>query len=189
MSLAIGLAAVTAACTARPDVAVACSCEEPSPPVTELEGSDAVFAGRVARVRGAGLFSGESTIVATVQVDEVWKGPVRARLAVTTESDGAACGYPFERGQKVLVYAYEHRGDLETDLCSRTTPLQFAEEDLTALGEGAVPPPDPLVVQAVQRLLDRPLTTGLVLVVLAVAAGLLIRRRRQGGAGTTRAGG
>lgn len=165
---------------AGPDVALACSCEEPYPPRAAFEESDAVFSGRVVRVHGAGLLGAGSTIVATVQVQQVWKGPVRARLSVITESDGAACGYSFQRGREVLIYAYEHRGDLGTGLCTRTALLSEAGRDLAALGHGMVPAPEPLPVRALRPLTDRPLATALTLVIAVVVARWLRRRSRPG---------
>jgi hypothetical protein len=46
---------------------------------------------------------------ATLRVSEVWKGPERETLEVSTSSQEAACGVPFEEGQEYLVYAYGGR--------------------------------------------------------------------------------
>jgi hypothetical protein len=178
MSLALGFAVMLAVVVLVPGVALACSCPEPDSPQVAREQSAAVFAGRVVRIRPVGLLDvgPDRRVVATVEVQQVWKGPVQQRVAVVTERDEALCGYPFARGQEVLVYAQEHADQLRTGLCTRTTLLRLADEDLAVLGQGTTPPAAPLALQVVQPLLDRPLITGLALALL-VAAGLWLRRR------------
>ena len=59
-----------------------------------------------------------------------------------TSSLGAGdCGFPFEAGQAYLVYAYEDADDdlLAAWLCTRTRPLEYAQDDLEFLGEGQIP--------------------------------------------------
>jgi hypothetical protein len=106
-------------------------------------------------------------------VDASWKGVQGDTLVVITS--GSSCTYKFERGRRYLVYAYTQpfplkgfgsgrRGDpgptwpdtlgpqprYETDLCTRTRPLEEADIDFCQfrapghLRRGAsVPNPDP----------------------------------------------
>jgi hypothetical protein len=68
-------------------------------------------------------------------VSEQFKGPhAVARILVATEQHTAACGYPFEIGGEYLVYAYaDDDGVLWTSICSRTTTLEMATDDLAIL--------------------------------------------------------
>jgi hypothetical protein len=74
------------------------------------------------------------------RVSEVWKGPQRATLEVITQrADGVSCGYPFKEGQEYLVYADGKGEPFETALCSGTTHLSKADEELALLGNGEKP--------------------------------------------------
>ena len=109
-----------------PGRVLACSCV-PSPPFEKsVKEADAVFAGAVAsseQVSGV-----ETEVVAptygefvyTFNVDEVVSGEVGATVEVHAYSSSAACGIQFREGDRYVVFAYERRGDLETNLCSRT---------------------------------------------------------------------
>ena len=115
-----------------PDCASACSCFGPSIEQA-LSSSEAVFSGQVTAIeKEAG------TATATLRVTEVWKGPERGTLEVSTSSQESACGFPFEAGREYLLYAYGKRG-LKTDICTGTKPLEKAGADLTVLGDGEKP--------------------------------------------------
>ena len=60
-------------------------------------------------------------------------------MEVKTPVSGASCGYHFEEGQGYLVYAYGKGEPFETDICSGTTHLSKADEDLALLGNGEKP--------------------------------------------------
>jgi len=70
------------------------------------------------------------------RVSEVWKGPTRETLELTTQSQGSACGYSFSEGRKYLVDA---TGKMSISLCSETKPLSEASELVEALGNGETP--------------------------------------------------
>ena len=139
-----------------PDCASACSCAAlPGTPQERareaLSGSKAVFTGEVVRfekpppattmVEGTMwtiMGGGGPKATATLRVSEVWKGPRRQTMTVTTEADsGVGCGYPFEDGREYLVYATGKTPSVS--LCSETKPLSEADADLEALGDGSVP--------------------------------------------------
>ncbi len=122
-------------------VSYACSCLPPPPPKESLEASSAVFSGKVLKIEDAGEF--ERAV--TLEVKGIWKGVAGKTVTIRTASNGAICGYSFVKGKSYLVYAREiKRGEgeeaeklLMTGLCSRTTPLEAAEEDLKELGPEA----------------------------------------------------
>jgi hypothetical protein len=118
----------------------ACSCIVPPGPKKALSSSAAVFSGEVTAIerKEAAASHHPGTVTVTLRVSEVWKGPQRSTLEVTTPSQDGACRYPFEEGREYLVYASGGR-DLMVSLCSPTTPLSKAGADLTALGNGEKP--------------------------------------------------
>jgi hypothetical protein len=77
-----------------------------------------------------------SSMRGTLQVSEVWKGPQKDTLEVSTPRDGAACGYYFKEGQEYLVYAYGKEESFKVDLCSQTKLVSKAEANLRVLGDG-----------------------------------------------------
>ena len=131
-----------------PQCASACSCAIESNPKERakeaMSDSEAVFSGEVAEVKEGpptkmmGM-SGVRTSRVTLRASEVWKGPQRETLEVSTPRDGMTCGYPFKEGQEYLVYAYTGKQGLEVDLCNGTQRLTEAEADLEVLGAGKKP--------------------------------------------------
>jgi hypothetical protein len=69
-----------------------------------------------------------------LRVERSWKGPSCTELKVETGRGDGDCGYPFEVGKSYLVYAHKDGEVLRTNICTRTRPMDIAEEDLTALG-------------------------------------------------------
>ncbi len=124
-----------------PDCASACSCA--MPPGTQQERteralakSSAVFAGEVVDLKkGDKIWSSVPSTMVSFRVSEVWKGPERETLEVSTPSQGGACGYPFSEGRKYLVYA-EGKKRMKVDSCGETTPLSEVSANLEALGNG-----------------------------------------------------
>jgi hypothetical protein len=98
-----------------------------------------VFSGEVAAIdrNQKGPFGGVDEV--SFRVSEVWKGPKRETLELTTQSQGSACGYHFEEEQEYLVYAYGKGKPFQVDLCSETKPLSKAGVDLAVLGNGEKP--------------------------------------------------
>jgi|GEM_PF-1368678 len=136
---ALVLLIAVAALVTFPSPAHACDCPEPPPPEEAIADADAVFAGEVVETR---LVGGEhdGDLFARIAVEDVWKGEVTETVEVRTAPHTATCGYHFSEGGRELVYAgVDDEGGFTTSLCSRTTPLDSAEEDLAALGEGDAP--------------------------------------------------
>ena len=145
-ALASSLLTVLGAVLLIPDCASACSCAIESNPKERVEfavsDSEAVFSGEVVDFeKGADSMFGPTETV-SFRVSEVWKGPQRETLEVSTPTQGSACGYAFKEGQEYLVYAYTGKQGLETDLCSSNKPLSKAEADLALLGNRSEKPKD-----------------------------------------------
>jgi len=154
----------------------ACSCVVPPPPAEALDSATAVFAGTVKDIRNKDF--GAEVIF---EVTQTWKGIKRTQVVVTTGQVGGACGYPFTQGTAYLVYAHQdtgnfESGELSTNICSRTVPLDQATEDLAALGPGT-PPTDQVTMEG-----NDPFGWAMSALVVAAAAGyylVSIRNRHQ----------
>ncbi len=101
-----------------------------------------MFSGKVIGIIDENKFnpvqSSSDPIGVVFEVDEVWKGINQTQVIVYTSRFPESCGYEFST-TKYLVYANESDGDLRASLCSRTTLLSSAQEDLNELGLGEKP--------------------------------------------------
>lgn len=122
-----------------PQCAYACSCA-PTSIQGVLSRSEAVFSGEVVEVEEGPTLPGYgSSYRVTLRASEVWKGPQRETLEVSTPRDGATCGYHFKEGQEYLVFAYTEKQGLVVDSCNGTRRLAEAEAALKVLGIGEKP--------------------------------------------------
>ena len=87
------------------DMALACSCAPAPPPAQARDAADS------------------------------WKKARCGTVVIQTPSDSAMCGFGFEVGKSYLIYADMQKGKLSTNLCSRTSTIEEAGEDVAALGE------------------------------------------------------
>lgn len=121
----------------------ACSCAGPSGelrPRAEVKAATAVFIGRaVDREEIRIAVPGTGDIVHyryTFEVSESWKGVSARRIRVVTGSGGGDCGLIFQSGE-YLVFAYRpgffSRDELTVELCTRTAPVEKAEEHIRKL--------------------------------------------------------
>lgn len=121
----------------------ACSCAENGPPDESLRWSAAVFSGEVVKIVDTNRFkwirSSADLVEFHFKVDQVWKGPVNSEVVVYSAQSSASCGYEFSLNDVYLVYAGENDGKLTASLCSRTTHMANAQEDLMVLGVGMDP--------------------------------------------------
>lgn len=116
-----------------------CDCFPPGTVAETRDAAAAVFSGTVVRTHRAMFLRPRGKRVITFRVDRAWKGVDSRTVRVVTGWGGGDCGYPFETGQRYLVYASsEARGEaLWANICSRTAALSAAGEDLRALGRPA----------------------------------------------------
>jgi hypothetical protein len=115
---------------------LACSCLPAKGVAQELEQSNAVFSGKVIKIKShrqaENIFASVEVIF---NVQKAWKGVKKKTISVFTSSNSAACGYSFRKNQTYLVYANGNdEGKLSTSICSRTKSLKDAREDLRELG-------------------------------------------------------
>ena len=124
-----------------PDSAHACSMGMPSGSQQEralrdLDQATAVFSGEVLDVEKGPVTNAGFLSIVTLRISEVWKGPQRETLEVSTYTD---CGPPFKEGRKVLVYAWASGKEepfAPFEVGAGTKPLSEAGADLKAFGDG-----------------------------------------------------
>jgi hypothetical protein len=68
-------------------------------------------------------------------VSKTWKGPYKRDLVVSTLRSESMCGYPFEEGERYLVYASIEEWGPTTSICWRTAPVAEAAKDKNKLEE------------------------------------------------------
>ena len=108
----------------------ACSCVPPPPPAEEFERSDAVFMATVTSFKRAG----EYRRVAKFRLLKLWKGKKVGEIF--TSSNSGLCGFDFVVGETYVIYAFlDTNGELITNICTRTTSLEQAVEDLIFLAQ------------------------------------------------------
>lgn len=168
----------------QPQAGYACSCVPPKPVQDAVDDAQAVFAGKVLRIEETSpatqflrdiaenftddpAFPERSVVL---QVTSTWKGVSQSQVVVKTGMGGGDCGFEFSAGQSYLVYAHGDGNDLHTSVCSRTTELAAASEDLSVLGQGKPP--------AVQ-VTENDSSYGWLLGAIIVAAVALLLRRRM----------
>ena len=109
----------------------ACSCVPSPPPRDALDEAAFVFAGRVLEIREINNDDHFPLLDVTLWVERPFKGFFIETVNVLTARDGAACGFPFQKDERYLVYAHlGEDGTLHVSLCSRTARIKDAREDL-----------------------------------------------------------
>ena len=124
---------------ATPRPAQACSCISGSSPLASFERADAVFVGKVANIGKPAAVDNEGMfdmLEVLLEVERDLKGVPEKLVTVYTASSGVACGFHFAPGERYLIYAYKRDADLYVGLCSRSSRLKDAREDLDAFDEG-----------------------------------------------------
>ena len=112
-----------------------CSCEFWSAR-KKLIRAKAVFVGEVIGVTCEDASCPNNKI--TFKVEKFWKGVIEQQVTVLSAPPVCCtCGLKVNKGDKVLVYAYEtDNGELETSLCSSIrTGSEIADKELKELGK------------------------------------------------------
>lgn len=119
------------------EMAFACSCAGERQACQAFGQSEAVFLGKVSAINEGfynlppGRAMGRRV---TFDVLESFRGTGDLRIKLVTGIGGGDCGYPFKAGGVYLVYAYGNAySTLETNICTRTAPVERAGDDLTFL--------------------------------------------------------
>ncbi len=122
--------------------ASACSCLSGEPVCEAFGSSRAVFVGKVLGAKQQRVLKDEEGKNQTFdvgeiyfQVEEAFSGVKQgSRAVIHSGTGGGDCGSWFKRGARYVVYAYgDTLNDLSTNICTRTRPLDEAEEDLAFL--------------------------------------------------------
>ncbi len=121
--------------------AAACSCMPPATANDALLQADAVFSGRVQAFIPVQQFGEDVGGLVIFRVGQSWKGNVSTTTLVNSGYNRMSCeGYFWQQGEEYLVYAHQRaNGTLGVHLCSRTTELRNAQQDIQELGAGAAP--------------------------------------------------
>lgn len=119
--------------------AFACKCASKSVQQRFAE-ADAVFTGQVSDLAEAD----EYYLLATVNPTKLYKGMARKAVTIKTGNvykDPGYCGFAFETGQDLLVFATGnvYTGEYYTDLCLGTNVLDRAKEDIAQLEAASFP--------------------------------------------------
>lgn len=118
--------------------ALGCSCAPDRPTCEAFGSSQAVFVGKVVGAKEHRQHKNEDGTTSIYEVGEIYFkveqsffGTRGSRAVIHSGTGGGDCGYWFVKGERYLVYAYgESKDELWTSICSRTKPLENAEEDL-----------------------------------------------------------
>ncbi len=174
-----------------PSSSFACSCVPPDSPEKELERSAAVFSGKVIDIQDRNInfptFSSADPLFVRFEVDLIWKGVTQSQVIASTMRDSASCGFEFIENNEYLVYATEVDGELQVTMCSRTSLLSSAQDDIKVLGTGEGPTEK---VELTTKTDDTPSETkfnsgftllifGAVILVLAIVLVYIIWRRKK----------
>jgi hypothetical protein len=116
----------------------ACSCEGRRPVCEAYGAADAVFVGTVTGVAENKSNNQAALDVAFLgykfSVEQAYSGISGTQVEVFTTLPFGACGFPFQVGERYLVYARRDKGKLTTSICTRTKSFERASEDLAFLG-------------------------------------------------------
>ena len=116
-----------------------CSCMFPKSPLEVIDNYSDIFTGIIESIEIIGDAPngiGANQLKATFKVYTIYKGKDEATKVVYTADSSATCGIGFEVGQEWFIYA--NGGSklvpkLSANICSRSTFLSGADEDISAL--------------------------------------------------------
>ncbi|MBI5932132.1 MAG: hypothetical protein HY867_00380 [Chloroflexi bacterium] len=184
---------------ASPTPAKACSCVVPGSPEEELARTDAVFSGKVIGVHSKNYFiiafidtflisADQEPLVfrsdtfwgyrIIFEVIKSWKGVDTTKVTVDTGTGGGDCGYQFIENDEYVVYANHAYGDPKNDwatsICTRTSPVKEAREDLAYFNSLPV-----LTLRKVPFIFVFNFDLGLALIALGIILAILFARKTR----------
>lgn len=120
---------------------IACSCMEKSSVCNAFGDAKAVFIGKIVEGNSVERMSdmlktGTKDLTFTFEVSRGFIGAKPGQTVdVHTGFGFGDCGFPFEKGQEYIVYAYQSEDNqaLSTGICTRTTHISRADEDISGL--------------------------------------------------------
>lgn len=112
-----------------------CGCTEKRSFEDAFETANLIFVGEVS---GEQTNPNKSGWLITFRQDSSWKRPVEKYPQIFTEYV-TACGYPFKRGVKYLIFVEKGHNSLFTTICEPNAPLYQAAGMIEKLGPGIAP--------------------------------------------------
>lgn len=121
--------------------AKACECMGTGKPTSEFRKTPVIFVGTVKSVNSAdsrkfGDDYNFNDLQTTFLVNEKFKGVKGNEIDIYTSSQGTACGFRFQKGEKYLVYAYsedQSRKYYSTSICTRTRLAEGKADEIAVL--------------------------------------------------------
>jgi len=111
----------------------------PGSPEKSAEMSSSVFIWKAINIEKESLIdevlSQAWNIKVTFDVSNVIKWEKNKNITIKTANNSAACWFNFEENNEYIVYASWEKWDLRTYLCSRTSEIRNASEDIEAFEE------------------------------------------------------
>jgi hypothetical protein len=107
-----------------------CSCLPQLSVEDEFKRVDEVFLGKVLQVQTVGIEK-----IVLFYVFNSWKGIWSKWVRIRTCENTGCCGFDFQTGFTYLVYAQIESQKLHVSVCSRTTDISNAREDINILSE------------------------------------------------------
>jgi hypothetical protein len=114
-----------------------CSCGDTTAR-KQFRHSAAVFVGQVVNIKVSGDLNAAKLgypYEITLQVEKSWKGAKGSKAVILSDNGLMGCSLRFQEGQRYLVYARSQEKYLYDTLCSRTTTVENASEDLAKLND------------------------------------------------------
>jgi hypothetical protein len=121
--------------------AEACSCVDAASPCAALGSDEVIFTATPTSLTAERSPDGRGFVRVALAVHDQFNGQVGTAVTVETAESEGACGFPFRRGVKYLVYAHRTATGLHVSLCSRTAPLSERLDDVELLRETAAGQP------------------------------------------------
>lgn len=106
----------------------ACRCSSKEIPEVAYNYCDVVFSGVVIDIE---IIDGNKKVY--IDLINSWKISLDSRVIVWTQTAGPSCGYPFNINEAYLIYGFIDGDTIFTDVCTRTSSLNYADEDLDFL--------------------------------------------------------
>ena len=124
---------------------LACLCDAlPNPPCRAYWETPAIFSGVVTSITPINT-DGVGERKVSIKVERAYKGIDKNQVEVFTGDGRMDCGFPFEVGERYLVYANNYNDVLSTSYCMRTHNLSRAKEDIDYI-EGLPSMPDGVTI-------------------------------------------
>ena len=127
--LVIFIALLAVPVVASPCFACSCATSAETTPAerrrAQAKGSDLIFYGRADTVRledpapNDGL-SGDERIHVRFRVREKYKGYPGRWVTIHDGTTGDTCHFGFKEGERYTVFAYKHKGEFHTNICTAT---------------------------------------------------------------------